>query len=107
MEAEIQRLEWLWQQETEFSDRHSGVEHAHADIQMILQNKGLDSDTLDVFDQMQLQNVITLCRQHKNMAEAGRALFNISRNARATPNDSDRLRKYLARFGLSWADIAS
>ena len=39
------------------------------------------------------------------MAEAGRALFNVSRNARATPNDSDRLRKYLARFGLSWADI--
>ena len=106
VEAEIQRLEWLWQQETEFSDRHSGVEHAPSDIQMILQNKGLDSDTLDVFDHMQLQNVITLCRQRKNMAEAGRALFNVSRNARATPNDSDRLRKYLARFGLSWADIA-
>lgn len=105
VEAEIQRLEWLWQQETECSDRHSGVEHASSDIQMILQNKGLDSDTLDVFDHMQLQNVITLCRQHKNMAEAGRALFNVSRNARATPNDSDRLRKYLARFGLSWADI--
>jgi sigma54-dependent transcription regulator len=33
-------------------------------------------------------------------------LGNVSRNARATPNDSDRLRKYLARFGLSWADIA-
>lgn len=106
VEAEIQRLEWLWQQENEFSDRHSDATHAQADIQMILQSKGLDSDTLDVFDQMQLQNVITLCRQHKNMAEAGRALFNVSRNARATPNDSDRLRKYLARFGLSWADIA-
>jgi len=38
-------------------------------------------------------------------AAAGHALFNVSRLERATANDSDRLRKYLQRFGLTWADI--
>ena len=65
----------------------------------------LDAAQLDVFDQMQLAQVLAVCRQHKNLAAAGRALFNVSRLQRATPNDSDRLRKYLARFGLSWADV--
>ena len=31
--------------------------------------------------------------------------LNVSRLERATANDSDRLRKYLQRFGLTWADI--
>lgn len=101
VEAEIQRLAWLWQQETEFSDGLSVNRPSEKDWHHLLKN----TEHLDLFDQMQLENVITLCRKHKNMAEAGRALFNVSRNARATPNDSDRLRKYLARFGLSWADI--
>jgi transcriptional regulatory protein RtcR len=29
----------------------------------------------------------------------------MSRRRRATANDADRLRKYLARFGLSWQAI--
>ena len=35
----------------------------------------------------------------------GRALFAASRGRRASTNDADRLRKYLARFGLGWADV--
>ena len=103
--TEIGRLLYLWQEEENISDRHPNLNGATSTIKMILQNKGLNSGTLDEFDRIQLENVILICRNHKNMAEAGRALFNVSRNARATPNDSDRLRKYLARFGLSWADI--
>ena len=61
----------------------------------------------DLFDLQQLENVLAICRQSKSMAEAGRALFNVSRNSRSTPNDSDRLRKYLARFGLTWADAVA
>ena len=62
---------------------------------------------LDTFDAMQLRNVIAECRRHKNMAEAGRALFNVSRLARSQTNDSDRLRKYLHKFGLKWEDVVS
>ena len=36
------------------------------------------------------------------MAEAGRKLFAASRARRAVTNDSDRVKKYLARFGLDW-----
>jgi transcriptional regulatory protein RtcR len=34
------------------------------------------------------------------LSEAGRLLFAASRKSKATVNDADRLRKYLARFGL-------
>jgi transcriptional regulatory protein RtcR len=39
------------------------------------------------------------------MADAGRKLFAATRTRRTTQNDSDRLRKYLARFELDWAAI--
>lgn len=64
---------------------------------------------LDVFDKIQLEKVLQICRHYKanngSLAEAGRALFDVSRNKRKTTNDSDRLRKYLARFGISWEKI--
>jgi len=40
------------------------------------------------------------------LSEAGRTLFAVSRDAKAKPNDADRLKKYLARFGLAWDDVA-
>lgn len=57
---------------------------------------------LDLFDRMLLENVINLCRQSKTISDAGRQLFNISRLGKTTVNDADRLRKYLARFSLTW-----
>lgn len=38
-------------------------------------------------------------------AKAGRQLFAASRSKRTSTNDADRLRKYLARFGLSWETV--
>lgn len=35
-----------------------------------------------------------------------RRLFAVSRQAKKIPNDADRLRKYPAKFGLAWGDIA-
>ena len=72
----------------------------------ILEAKGLSWDEIDRFDQLQLAAVAAECRRHKNLAAAGRALYQASRLKRSTPNDSDRLRKYLQRFGLEWADVA-
>ncbi|MFK7755079.1 MAG: RNA repair transcriptional activator RtcR [Sedimentitalea sp.] len=61
---------------------------------------------LDPFDTAQLAQVIRTCRTSKSISEAGRRLFAVSRQDRTSRNDADRLRKYLARFDLTWADIA-
>lgn len=57
---------------------------------------------LDLLDVVQLEAVITVCRRSKSLSDAGRTLFGVSRGAKSQPNDADRLKKYLARFGLSW-----
>ena len=54
---------------------------------------------------MQLANVIAVCRAARNLSEAGRRLFAASRRAKENANDADRLRKYLARFGLDWKGV--
>jgi transcriptional regulatory protein RtcR len=60
---------------------------------------------LDRFDRMQLQSVVAVCREHRTLSDAGRALFGVSRGRRRSTNDADRLRKYLARFGLDWKTV--
>ena len=59
---------------------------------------------LDRFDRVQLADVIQICRQSRTLSEAGRRLFDVSRTRKTSSNDADRLRKYLARFGLNWED---
>jgi transcriptional regulatory protein RtcR len=66
---------------------------------------GLDVASLDDFDRVQLRHVVAVCRRSRTLAEAGRALFAASRARRATSNDGDRLRKYLASFGLTFASV--
>ena len=63
--------------------------------------------TLDLFDRLQLAAIVEVCRRSRSLSAAGRELFAVSRQAKASPNDADRLRKYLARFGLTWHDVAS
>lgn len=62
-----------------------------------------DPEAFDAFDRVQLAAVIRACRQSSSLSAAGRQLFAASRAGKANPNDADRLRKYLARFGLDWA----
>src|SRR6185436_5048531 len=62
-------------------------------------------DKLDLFDQLQLASVLQVCREARTLSEAGRALFTASRGRKTTVNDADRLRKYLARFGLEWNQV--
>jgi transcriptional regulatory protein RtcR len=54
---------------------------------------------------MQLQGVVRECRQSRSLSDAGRRLFNVSREQRSVVNDADRLRKYLARFKLTWEQV--
>lgn len=60
---------------------------------------------LDLFDRHQLALVVRVCRQSHNLSEAGRKLYSQSRVRKTTGNDADRLRKYLARWGLDWRSI--
>jgi transcriptional regulatory protein RtcR len=62
-------------------------------------------DAIDPFDRVQLAEVVRVCRRSRSLSEAGRTLFSASRARRASTNDADRLRKYLERYGLKWAEL--
>lgn len=62
-------------------------------------------EELDPFDAVQLAYVIEVCIDHKNQATAGRYLYANSRDKLKNPNDSDRLRKYLMKFGLRFDEL--
>ncbi|MBK8286654.1 MAG: sigma 54-interacting transcriptional regulator [Ahniella sp.] len=68
---------------------------------------GAEAETLDRFDAVQLTEVVRVCRQSRTLSEAGRILFQASREIKRSSNDADRLRKYLARFGLSFERIGA
>ena len=63
-------------------------------------------DALDIVDRAQLEKVVEIARQSRSMAEASRQLFARSRLDRSAVNDSDRLKKFLARYRLDWNRIA-
>ena len=60
---------------------------------------------IDLFDRLQLESVLKACSTAASQADAGRKLFSQSRSAKASSNDSDRIRKFLARFGITWNQI--
>jgi len=62
---------------------------------------------LDRFDLVQLAEVISVCRNSRSISDAGRKLFAVSRQLKRSPNDADRLNKYLSRFGLTWSEVSS
>ena len=96
---EIARLQRLWRP---YADRRSEDGVA---LEALLGEDG--AGTLDLFDSLQLEAVVQVCRQSKTLSDAGRKLFGVSRGAKAKPNDADRLKKYLARFGLSWDQLSA
>lgn len=64
-------------------------------------------DEMDLFDLHQLDFVLQICSTSSNLSEAGRKLFAVSRAKKSSSNDSDRLKKYLERFGLVAKDFFS
>lgn len=65
------------------------------------------ANDLDLFDRVQLAAVVRVCRTSHSIADAGRKLFSESRKQRRAVNDTDRLRKYLHRFNLTWESVTS
>jgi transcriptional regulatory protein RtcR len=67
----------------------------------------LGDTPIDLFDRVQLAEVIRVCRASRSLSDAGRTLFAASRAQRTSVNDADRLRKYLARFELDWDRVSA
>ena len=100
VEEEIARLQLTWHHpENGTGDGHSGFTLVKKLIVPEKLNK------IDMFDRLQLAAVLSVCCESRTLSEAGRRLFAASRTKKATANDADRLRKYLARFGLTWNSI--
>lgn len=97
---EIDTLKNLWQLDTHEPENFLSDTQFLAQVidDEILQN-------LDEFDKFQLIGVLKVCIKSNSMADAGRKLFNHSRLDKKVSNDSDRLKKYLARFKIDWSDI--
>ena len=93
VDAEVARLREGWRETGEKPANTGGVlsEAERAQI--------------DPFDLVQLDYVLTVCRQSKSLSDAGRKLYAVSRTKRSVTNDADRLKKYLARFGLDWSRV--
>jgi transcriptional regulatory protein RtcR len=60
---------------------------------------------LDPFDRVQLEYVVGVCGRARTLSDAGREIFAVSRGRRAVTNDADRLKKYLARFGVTFEGV--
>jgi len=102
VQAELQRLRWLWQMIQAPNDvAHLADDAVHLDP--LLPPGALER--MDLFDQLQLQAVVRVCRASRTLSEAGRTLFDRSRTQRSVVNDADRLRKYLQKFGLHWEQV--
>ncbi|KVO96159.1 transcriptional regulator [Burkholderia ubonensis] len=91
-EQEVERLARTW----------SAADDAGDLVGTVL---GERAAALDLFDRVQLERVLDVCRLAASLSEAGRTLFAVSRQSKKQPNDADRLRKYLARFGLDWDEV--
>ncbi len=91
VEEEIARLRAQW---------HGGTEPSSLDALL-----GEAAAELDRFDRVQLEDVVRICVRSASLSAAGRELFAVSRAQRASTNDADRLRKYLAKFGLDWEQV--
>lgn len=95
VEQEIHYLQLLWR----------SPEEDFAGVASLLDQQNYEK--LDLFTKVQLSAVIKCCHESNSLADAGRKLFSHSRLQKSKANDSDRLRKYLAKFDLSWSDLSN
>ncbi len=110
-ETERLRSRWQWHEdklkEFPFPATTGGLEDNLEDNSPLLQSLlGKEKlQEIDLFDRVQLAEVVKVCLQCRTLSDAGRKLFEVSRLKKKNQNDSDRLKKYLERFALTWEDI--
>ena len=93
---EIETLQDQWENAAE-----------NADQKLLTEFLGERAAGIDEFDRVQLVHVIRTCQESKNLSAAGRRLFAATRVQKKSKNDADRLKKYLEKFDLDWAQISS
>lgn len=74
----------------------------------VLVKRFLGEDALknhDLVDLAQLEEVLETCLSSSTRAEAGRKLFQVSRQRKRSKNDTTRLNNYLKDKGLDWNTI--
>lgn len=95
VQEEISRLKALWR-----------IADKNIDNNLLEEVIGaVQAAQLDRFEKSQLADVLKVCRKSKSLSEAGRKVFAVSRKNKKQANDSDRLRKYLAKYNIKWKDI--
>ncbi len=97
VEREIERLRSRW------VGRRMATHHDEAFLRRLMGNEAVDA--MDRFDRVQLADTVAVCRECSTLSEAGRRLFAESRKQKTNPNDSDRIRKYLLKWGIEFDDI--
>jgi len=104
VDVEIARLQADWRRDEPADALHGAA--ADDDDTLLAAVMGEPRlQSIDRFDRVQLAEVVRCCRRHRSLSAAGRELFAVTRQKRATTNDADRLRKYLARFALDYASV--
>lgn len=63
------------------------------------------TERLDAISIATLRYVLDVCKTCSSAAEAGRRLYNISRDNKASPNDSDRIVKFLKVYNLKFSQL--
>ena len=97
VDEEIIRLKRKWQVGTQDREGH---------IEIIDSALGAGyAVKMDYYEQVQLAALIEICRVSNSMADAGRKLFNVSRAAKKSSNDSHRVKQLLGKYGLDFASL--
>lgn len=95
VEREIERLRSLWL-----------IPSDNTDSELLVKYVGRAKlEQMDYDDQLHLAAVLRVCRNSHTLSDAGRKLFNISRQQRKDNNDSDRLSKYLRNYNIDTQDL--
>ena len=97
VKEEVERLVHKWRP-TQTSSRSN-----LAYLKQLLGHEKLE--LLDHYDQVVLSALTETCRTSNSMADAGRKLFNVSRETKSKPNDSHRVKQMLEKFGLTFEEI--
>lgn len=97
VEREIDRLSQAWIQDREKSGGGFPL------LMRIQKENGFRLlEDLDLFEKIQLEKVLELCRASTSKSEAGRRLFSNSRTKKQSRDDTTRLNKYLKSKGIDW-----
>lgn len=97
VQEELERLKLKW------TPQHNAPKSAAETIDRAL---GINhSANIDYYEQVKLACLIEACQQSNSMADAGRMLFNVSRVAKKSSNDSHRVKQLLSKYDLSFEDL--